>query len=84
MCMVSVIYDYGRDRVPRDEWTRDSFGEYRKLIEMVEALDRKLDQTECHDPLKAKWMEEVEERLRKLEFAEPKASIAHGRPRAER
>jgi hypothetical protein len=67
MCAVSVLHDYMRTNVPLDQWTRPVFNEYQEIIRRLDALDGKLDQSECEDPAKASWMREVEERLRKLE-----------------
>lgn len=69
MCSVSAIMDYGRTRVPMEQWTRPAFNEFKEVIERLEALDKKLDQPHCEDAAKAEWMREVEERLRRLESA---------------
>jgi len=67
MCSVSAMMDYGRMRVSPIEWTRDSFTDFQEILKRLDALDKKLSQPECHDPSKAIWMREVEERLSKLE-----------------
>lgn len=66
MCMVSVIYDYGRT-VPQAQWTWPAFSEYQEIIRRLEALDKKLGEPDCHDPAKGDWMKAIEERLKKLE-----------------
>jgi hypothetical protein len=67
MCAVSVVLDYGRENIPPYQWTRPAFDEFKEVIRRLEALDEKLDQPDCEDPEKAKWMEEVERRLKALE-----------------
>ena len=69
MCAVSMVSDYGRDRVPREQWTRDSFDDFHEILRRLAKLDEKLNQPDCYDPTKSAWMEEVEQRLRKLETA---------------
>lgn len=66
MCMVSAISNYGQ-QIPRQQWTQNTFYDFTEILKRVEALDKKLDQPDCHDPAKAAWMREVEARLRKLE-----------------
>ncbi len=67
MCTVSALFDYGRQRIPANEWTPDSFSMFKDIIRRLEQLDQKLNQPDCHDPTKAEWMKAIEERLRKLE-----------------
>jgi hypothetical protein len=67
MCMVSMVTEYGRDRIDVIKWTPDTFSEYQEIIRRLEALDEKLGQPDCEDPAKTEWMREVEERLAKLE-----------------
>ncbi len=66
MCMVSVIYDYGK-RIPGGNWTHDSFSHFKEVIRRLDELDRKLSQPDCHDPAKAAWMREIEKRLSDVE-----------------
>jgi len=67
MCMVSMIHDYARERVPMDVWTPASFEQFKQILDKLAALDAKLSQPECEDPAKAAWMREVEARLAALE-----------------
>lgn len=69
MCATSAVMDYGRFNIPQEQWTRPAFDEFKEILRRLEALDEKLDQPDCEDPEKAKWMAEVEERLKKLETA---------------
>ena len=64
--MVSVVYDYGKT-VPATSWTPDSWSQFQEIIKRLNDLDKKLGEPECHDPAKAEWVKEVEERLAKLE-----------------
>lgn len=67
MCAVSAVYDYYRQNVPITQWTPDTFSEMQEIIRRLDELDRKLDQHECHDPAKAEWVRDVEERLQRIE-----------------
>lgn len=66
MCMVSVVFDYGKT-IPQTSWTPDTWTQFQEILKRIEELDTKLDQPDCHDPSKAAWMREVEDRLKKLE-----------------
>lgn len=70
MCAVSATMDYFRTTVPVQQWTRPAFDEAKEILRRLEELDKKLDQADCHDPAKAAWMREVEERLQRLEDTE--------------
>lgn len=48
-------------------WTADSFAELKKIIERLDALDKKLGLEHCEDPKKAAWMKKIEKRLKALE-----------------
>ena len=61
--------DYGRTRVDPNQWTRQSFGEFKEVIRRLEGLDKKLDQPHCEDARKTEWMEDIERRLAELETA---------------
>ena len=67
MCSVSVVHDYFREQTSPKQWTRPMVNDYKRVIELLEKLDRKTDQPDCEDPAKAAWMREVEERLDALE-----------------
>lgn len=66
MCAVSELHTYMDTRVPRESWTRETFNDYLSIIGSLGKLDRELDQSDCDDSSKAAWMEDVENRLRKL------------------
>lgn len=66
MCMVSVVFDYGRT-VPPTSWTPDTWSQYQEILRKIEELDKKLGEPECHDPEKATWMKDIEDRLKALE-----------------
>lgn len=59
MCVLSVIMEYGRDRIPSNEWTAEKFEAFRKLIEQAKMADVVLEQPHCEDPGKAEWFEAV-------------------------
>lgn len=67
MCMVSVINDYGRQRVPVKDWNRSNWGEYQEILHRLGELDKKLGEPNCETPDKLEWQKAIEERLRKLE-----------------
>jgi hypothetical protein len=70
MCAASMVIDYGRQYIHMNDWTIPTYNEFTEILRRVNELDKKLNQPECHDPEKAKWMKEVEERLSTLEGAE--------------
>ena len=67
MCAVSSTYDYFRQNVPVEQWTIPAWKQFQDIIERLDKLDETLNQKDCFDPEKAKWTNEVEERLKKLE-----------------
>jgi len=69
VCMVSMVIDYARQRVEPNIWIQQpqTYFDFKRLLEKIEELDRKLGEPECRDPAKAAWMREIEERLAKLE-----------------
>lgn len=69
MCTVSMIYDYGRMRIPEANWNSTTWPVFKELVKQAEVFDTKLDQPDCEDPEKAAWMKRIEERLEKLEAA---------------
>lgn len=72
MCIVSMVYDYGR-KLPNDLWDRPKWEGWKRLLEEAGRADRELKQPDCEDPAKASWMREIEARLKKLETGEVKA-----------
>lgn len=69
MCTVSVITDYGRNRIPYEYWTAKTWPPFRELVKAAEEFDKVTDQPDCIDPIKAEWMQSIEERIQKLEAA---------------
>lgn len=67
MCAVSAMLDYGRLKVNTNEWTTITWKEYKELLEKARQWDVLANQPHCEDPAKEQWMQEVEERLKKLE-----------------
>lgn len=70
MCSVSVMQDYFREGTSPNQWTRPMVNDYKRVIELLEKLDRQTGQPDCEDPAKAAWMREVEARLGALEARE--------------
>lgn len=83
MCVASVVHDYyGQrwDMVPTYPLAPTPTAPYvpplpsleqldliKRLVKMAEEIDKKLDDKVCTDPLKAKWLEDLEKRVRALE-----------------
>lgn len=67
--MVSVLHQYGKDRVPSDAWTRSTIDTFKKLVTETEKLDEALGEPDCVDIHKTDWLKEVEARLTALEAA---------------
>jgi hypothetical protein len=81
MCVVSMIYDYGRT-IHDDNWaiipypgtsgnitttTRSPLDIFDELVRLAGELDRALGLADCEDPSKAKWLDRVREQVRKHE-----------------
>jgi hypothetical protein len=66
MCMVSMVMDGGM-LIPPEKWTKKTYSEFQEIIDRLDKLDKKLDQPDCHDPAKAEWMKNIEDRLKALE-----------------
>lgn len=75
MCVYSMVLDYGRWRVPQNEWNWENWQKYQELIRKAEEFDKAAKQPDCEDEEKKKWMNEVEERLRKLEGPQPAPAV---------
>lgn len=68
MCVVSMVHDYGRKNFPPVyEWDVDDLTEYEEIIRRLDRLDRRFNQPDCVDPAKQKFMDEIRDRLSKLE-----------------
>jgi hypothetical protein len=66
MCMLSVITQ-GAMSIPPNQWTPDTFSQFKEILDVVKQLDEKLGQKNCEDPAKAAWMRGIEARLERLE-----------------
>ena len=62
MCVVSAIYDYGRNMDP-NTWNRDTLDEFHKLLESAKEFDKIAKQPDCEDPTKRVFLEVIESRL---------------------
>lgn len=82
MCVASVVHDYYGKKWDMTDHTYppwpttptvtglpslDQLELIKKLVKMAEEIDKKLDDKVCTDPLKAKWLEDLEKRVRALE-----------------
>lgn len=66
MCLVSFV-SVAAAKIPAIQWSLPTLTEFQQILNRLDALDKKLGQPDCQDPLKLKWMESVEQRLRQLE-----------------
>lgn len=67
MCTYSVIADYGRNRYPLDYWNQQNWPYFKDLLNQAEKTDKATGQPDCEDPAKTAWINQVEDRLRRLE-----------------
>ena len=67
MRLVSMVYDYSKQNFPLDNWTEDKYEWFKDIIERTKKLDEMMDQRDCVDPEKEKYMREIEDRLANLE-----------------
>ncbi len=66
MCTVSVVYDFGRS-LPLDVWTPQRWVDFQHLLKVAYQADIEMNQPDCHDPEKAKWVSAVETKLNETE-----------------
>lgn len=58
------------EKVPSSlPWTRDALADLKEILKRLDTLDKKLGLEHCEDPKKAEWMQQIEERLKRLEDA---------------
>lgn len=67
MCFYSGVSAYGQMRIKPEQWTRPVWTEYQEVLQRLAALDAKLGQPDCADPVKNEWMSDIEARLHRLE-----------------
>jgi anaerobic ribonucleoside-triphosphate reductase len=76
MCVYSVILDYGQRRIHPDSWTSTKFNGYKRFLEIAKEVDKQLDQPDCEDVEKEKWLRELEERIKEQIAKEVKDNVA--------
>lgn len=59
MCMVSMVSDYGQNRIPYQQWTGPSWQEYQSLLEKARKFDQMMGQADCVDPNKDAWQQKM-------------------------
>ena len=69
MCVMSMVHEFNNTYIPQQVWTTPMLDDYKKIIEKLEEIDRKLELAEC-DPDKAKYIKKIEKRLKALEKAQ--------------
>lgn len=60
---MSVIYEYGRDRVAPMDWDRSKLAVFEELLTQAAIYDSISGQPDCVDPAKSSWLEEVRNRV---------------------
>ena len=72
MCVLSMVHDYYRDKGDffynpyTGNWDYEAIALLKQAIDILEKLDKKLGDKECKDPEKTKWLQEMEEIVKKL------------------
>lgn len=61
MCVVSAIYDYGRQN--HIEWTPEVRNQWLQLVEAARVFDHVAGQPDCEDPEKAKFLQAIEQQV---------------------
>ncbi len=64
MCVSSVISLYGHNRIPVDEWNRQTLDAYMALLRQADIFDSLTHQPDCVDPKKNEWVARVQEHIR--------------------
>lgn len=64
MYAISVMYDYLRENVSIKQWDEASWKKCKTILENVAELDVLLEQPDCVDLAKEKYVEEVEKELK--------------------
>lgn len=67
MCTVSYVGEYGRDRIPANQWNPEWWQSYQELMRKAAEFDKLTNQPDCVDPVKVDWMKKMEERMAELE-----------------
>lgn len=71
MCMVSMVSDYARQRVPMQTWLENptAIQDLKKIIGLLEKIDKKLGQPDCVDPEKEQFIKDLEEHIKQYKDA---------------
>lgn len=51
----------------RPDWTEERIRKLRELIDKAREMDALMGELDCEDPEKTAWMQQIEERLKRLE-----------------
>lgn len=77
MCMVSMVYDYGK-KIPLHEWTNpETIKQFDILKKEAELFDVFTHQPDCDDPTKLEWLKTVQRRLKYYKLLEELAELEH-------
>ncbi len=79
MCVVSVLFQYGQERIPVDQWTPESWEAFTALVKQGDKFDRATDQPDCADPGKLAWAQQINERIGDLSYRNRFGSAADPR-----
>ena len=67
VCIVSMVMDYGKDRIQPGQWNPPAWDQYKKFLEEAKKIDEMTGQPDCEDQRKAEWMKDMELRMKALE-----------------
>lgn len=67
MCVVSMINDYGRERIQPWKWTPKNWVDYQELVKKAEEVDKALEQPDCDDPQKLVWTQDIQKQIDEVE-----------------
>lgn len=73
MCVVSMVMDYGRERIGPNQWDLESIRLYFELIEAAKKFDKAAKEPDCEDPQKARIIDDLKRRVAALEAAQSKS-----------
>ncbi len=71
MCVYSAIMEYGKNRIPVEQWNSDMMEHFKKLLERAQAFDKVASQPDCEDIAKRQYFEQVEKAIAAKHYKPP-------------
>lgn len=68
MCAVSAVIYYAQKYYPENNWDYNTLSDFTRIIQMLERIDKKMDQKDCDSSIKDRFLKDIDDRLRKLEL----------------